>query len=151
MDDGGPVLTPGERHHLVATYDGTRARLYVNGVLASTGPAATMAPNIATTPMRFGQHVGAGQYWPGVIDDASFYPAALTASQVAAHYDASVNGSTVTSAATAVVGGAAPVAPSNTGLPVVSGTAQEGSDVVGVVGVVVGDGADFVCVSVAAL
>ena len=76
--------------------------------------------------MRIGQHVGAGQYWPGVIDDASFYAAALTASQVAAHYDASVNGSTVTSAATAVVGGGAPVAPSNTGLPVVSGTAQEG-------------------------
>ena len=122
----GPVLTPGERHHLVATYDGTRARLYVNGVLASTGPAATMAPNIATTPMRIGQHVGAGQYWPGVIDDASFYAAALTASQVAAHYDASVNGSTVTSAATAVVGGAPPVAPSNTGLPVVSGKAREG-------------------------
>ena len=46
---------------------------------------------------------------------------------------------------------AAPVAPSNTGLPVVSGTAQEGSDVVGVVWVVVGDGADCVCVSVAAL
>ena len=122
----GPVLTPGERHHLVATYDGTRARLYVNGVLASTGPAATMAPNTTTTPMRIGQHVGAGQYWPGVIDDASFYAAALTASQVAAHYDASVNGSTVTSAATAVVGGAPPVAPSNTGLPVVSGTAQAG-------------------------
>ena len=76
--------------------------------------------------MRIGQHVGAGQYWPGVIDDASFYAAALTASQVAAHYDASVNGSTVTSAATAVVGGAPPVAPSNTGLPVVSGTAQAG-------------------------
>ena len=98
----------------------------MNGVLASTGPAVTMAPNIATTPMRIGQHAGAGQYWPGVIDDASFFPAALTASQVAAHYDASVNGSTATSAATAVVGGGAPVAPSNTGLPVVSGTAQEG-------------------------
>ena len=135
----GPVLTPGERHHLVATYDGTRARLYVNGVLASTGPAATMAPNTTTTPMRIGQHVGAGQYWPGVIDDASFYAAALTASEVAAHYDASVNGSTVTSAATAVVGGAAPVAPSNTGLPVVSGTAQEGQTLTAAPGTWSGD------------
>ena len=64
-----------------------------------------------------------GQYWPGTLDDASFYPAVLSASQVQAHYDASITGSLATSAATAVV---TTVAPVNTSPPTVSGLAQQG-------------------------
>ena len=120
----GPVLNAGSRYHLVATYDGTNARLYVNGALVSTGPNATMAPNGGANVMRFGDFsTGPGQYWPGTLDDASFYPAVLSASQVQAHYDASITGSLATSAATAVV---TTVAPVNTSPPTVSGTAQQG-------------------------
>ena len=110
-----------------------------------------MAPNAAATPMRIGQHALAGQYWPGVIDDASFFPTALTASQVAAHYDASVNGSTATSAATAVVSRRSAGGAVEYGVAGGVGDGAGGADGVGVVGVVVGDGADFVCVSVASL
>ena len=54
--------------------------------------------------MRFGAFsTGPGQYWPGTLDDASFYPAVLSASQVQAHYDASITGGTATSTATAPV------------------------------------------------
>ena len=74
FDDTGPVLSAGSTYHLVATYDGTNARLYVNGVLVSTGPNVTMAPTAANV-MRFGAFsTGPGQYWPGVLDEASFYP-----------------------------------------------------------------------------
>ena len=74
--------------------------------------------------MRFGAFsTGPGQYWPGTLDDASFYPAVLSASQVQAHYDASITGSLATSAATAVV---TTVAPVNTSPPTVSGLAQQG-------------------------
>ena len=123
FDDSGPVLSAGSTYHLAATYDGTNARLYVNGALVSTGPNVTMAPAAASV-MRFGAFsTGPGQYWPGVLDEASFFPFALSSSQVQAHYSASVTGSQATSAATGVVTSAAPV---NTSVPVVSGVAQVG-------------------------
>ncbi len=74
FDSSGLSSMPGTTYHIVATWDGTQARLYVNGALVSTGPAATMA----TAPTRRDALrrilLGPGQYWPGVIDDASFYP-----------------------------------------------------------------------------
>src|SRR6185436_14579631 len=82
----GPVLNAGSVYDLVATYDGTVGRLYVNGTLVSTTPTLTMAGNVGNNVSRFGAYsTGPGQYWPGVIDDASFYSTALTPSQVAAH------------------------------------------------------------------
>ena len=74
-DASAPPLVAGTAYHLVATYDGSRARLYVNGALVSTGPVVAMAPDVAGSVMRFGAYsTGPGQYWPGVLDDASFYP-----------------------------------------------------------------------------
>ena len=123
-DASAPPLVAGTAYHLVATYDGSRARLYVNGALVSTGPVVAMAPDVAGSVMRFGAYsTGPGQYWPGVLDDASFYPSVLSAADVAAHYDASAYGSSALSGASGVVGG---TAPANTALPVISGTAQQG-------------------------
>jgi hypothetical protein len=118
----GPVLAAGGTYQVVATYDGTNARLYVNGSLVSTGPSVAMAPNGGANVMRFGAFsTGPGQYWPGILDDASFYSVALSQTQVQAHYGASITGSAATSAPTAVVTGSPPV---NTSAPVVSGAAQ---------------------------
>ncbi|HEY8726851.1 MAG TPA: LamG-like jellyroll fold domain-containing protein, partial [Gaiellaceae bacterium] len=121
----GPVLSAGVSHHIVATYDGTNARLYVDGSLVSTGPAAVMARDVGGNVMRFGApSPSLGQFWPGVLDDASFYPFALSGAQVTAHYQQSQRpGSSATSNATAAVTASPPV---NTGLPVVSGSAVEG-------------------------
>ena len=123
----GPVLAAGVRHDLVATYDGTYARLYVDGALVSTSAAIAMNGAVGSSPMRFGAYsTGPGQYWAGTVDEASFYPAVLTASQVAAHADASSTaptGVSATSAATAVVAAAAPA---NGSPPSVAGTAQVG-------------------------
>jgi hypothetical protein len=100
----GPVLIQDQAYDLVATFDGTNSRLYVNGSLVSTGPAVSMSPS--ENVMRFGAHSsGPGQYWPGVIDDASFYAGVLTPAQVAAHFDMLANGANATSVATAFVGG----------------------------------------------
>jgi hypothetical protein len=107
VQDSGYVLQPGVRYHIIVTYDGSRARIYVNGSLVATGSAVTMVAPGASSPMRFGAPNGSpsqltGQYWPGTIDDASFYTRVLTGSQVAAHYSAGV-GPTAASNPTAVV------------------------------------------------
>lgn len=83
--DSSTALQPGVRYHLIVTYDGSRARLYINGTLSSTGPAVAMAANNATT-MRFGSATkNIGQFWPGTIDDASFYNRVLTDPQITSH------------------------------------------------------------------
>jgi hypothetical protein len=120
----GPALQPGSTYHLVVTYDGSVARLYVDGALASTGPSVAMASNGGVSPMRLGSASEfVGQYWPGTLDEASFYPAVLSLTQVQAHYDASVTGSSGTSAPTSVVL-AAP--PASSAPPSISGQAEVG-------------------------
>ena len=122
FDPNGPILNPGTTYHIVATYDGTNARIYLNGALVSTSPNVTMAANNGANVMRFGAYsTGPGQYWPGTLDEASFYSSVLSASQVQAHYNASSSGSQATSAQTATVTATAPV---NTAPPTVSGLAQ---------------------------
>ena len=116
-DSAGPVLNPDTTYHLVVSFDGTHARLYVNGALVSTGPATTMAPDDGMDVMRFGAYsTGPGQYWPGTLDDASFYPSVLTAGQVQAHYQASVYGGMATTGATGVVTNAT-TTPTSTSTP----------------------------------
>src|SRR5581483_8122848 len=124
--DPNVVLAANTRYDIAATYDGTNARLYLNGALISTGPATTMNGNVAGSPMRFGAYsTGPGQYWPGTIDDASFYPSALSASLIAAHYNAGLSTPpSAASSATAVVSAAAPAA---TAPPVVTGSAVVGA------------------------
>src|SRR5581483_2468482 len=124
--DPNVALAANTRYDIAATYDGTNARLYLNGALISTGPATTMNGNVAGSPMRSGAYsTGPGQYWPGTIDDASFYPSALSASLIAAHYNAGLSTPpSAASSATAVVSAAAPAA---TAPPVVTGSAVVGA------------------------
>ena len=79
--------------HLLATYDGSTARLYVNGALAgSTG--ATYALN-TQRPLRMasGATDRAPDYFlPGRVDEVAVYGSALTAARVQAHYTAGIGG-----------------------------------------------------------
>ena len=80
----------------------------------------------------------------------------LTGADVGSTLRVQVTGSNVAGSSTAVssatalvVGSSQP--PVNQTPPTISGTAQAGQTLTAALGVVVGDGADFVCVSVAAL
>lgn len=88
---GTTVLTPGSAYHIVATYDGSSAKIYVNGALegTSTGGAAISYVGIGA----YGLSIGAGQntgrnVFNGTIDDVSVFNSALTSTQVSAHYAA---------------------------------------------------------------
>jgi hypothetical protein len=83
-----PVVVGGT-YHVVATYDGTTARLYLNGALV--GSAAQAAHNVTNQRINIGSAGsagGGGERFDGRIDEVAFYGAALSPARVAAHYAA---------------------------------------------------------------
>ncbi|MDX3075369.1 LamG-like jellyroll fold domain-containing protein [Streptomyces sp. MI02-7b] len=92
----------GTWHHVVATQDGGGMKLYVDGALTGTNPQ-TSNENYTGYWRAGGDNLNgwplqpSSNYFNGQIDETAVYPAALTAAQVAHHYDlASAPADTVT-------------------------------------------------------
>jgi len=109
LQAGTGLATVGNWQHIVATYDGTTATIYANGVqiasavsLASaTGwlPNSQSALRIGGTPLNgdlsfnpapnfnaTGQGHSGNRGWDGWIDEVAIYPSALSANAVSNHY-----------------------------------------------------------------
>jgi len=75
--------------HVVATWDGTSALLYVNGTLASstndTAVSGSYVPN-STVDLTVGTLADQSSPYVGSVDEVAFYPSALTLNQIAAHF-----------------------------------------------------------------
>ena len=78
--------------HLVATYDGTTATVYVNGV--ATGSAVVSGYQAqAGNALEIGQsETGDNFYFPGQLEEAVVYGTALSATQVQHHYSVGTTG-----------------------------------------------------------
>ena len=78
-------------HHLVATYDGSTEKIYVDGVLTGTNSSAANAISVNganSVNVEVGRFAGAAQqYFPGSIDEARIYNRALTAAEVTDLYN----------------------------------------------------------------
>jgi hypothetical protein len=79
-------------YHVAGTFDGQVARLYVNGVLAGTGPQIS-GVGFNSYPLRIGagnllEHDGIPDRFKGRIDEASLYSRALAGNEIAAIYAA---------------------------------------------------------------
>ena len=87
-------------HHVVGVSEvGVSVRLYMDGVLVSTGPAPTLNPT--TTPLRIGDNAGAtGRYWHGKVDDFALWNRALSVEEITQIYQGGLAG---TSLATLIV------------------------------------------------
>jgi len=104
----GPVaLTLNTWTHLAATYDGTTARLYINGTQAAS-QAQTGAIATSTKSLQIGGDSIYGQFFQGTIDEVRIYNRALSASEIQADMNVPI-GTVVTPpgdlTATAVSGG----------------------------------------------
>lgn len=76
----------GNWHHVVGTYDGSTARIYVDGAEKATSTATTGNLDSTTNGLQVG---GRGQdYFTGSVDEAAYYNTVLSAARVLAHYDA---------------------------------------------------------------
>ncbi len=84
---GGQVILE-DWNHVVATYDGTTKRLYLNGALVGE----QSVPVLASPALNFrlgagnGPAVSPGSVLNGVLDEAAFYRKALPPSRILTHY-----------------------------------------------------------------
>jgi len=80
-------LARGTWYHVVAAYDGTNARIYVNGALESTASASTMFNNntnhIEIAPSETNR-------FNGTIDEVMLFNRALTSDEIAFLYESSI-------------------------------------------------------------
>ena len=93
----GAAYNNGAWHHVVATYDGTTMRLYVDGVAA--GSRTGGVPNLTSGFWRAGAEnlsswptPPTSNYFTGTLDELAVYPTALSPTRVSAHYSAAVSG-----------------------------------------------------------
>jgi uncharacterized repeat protein (TIGR02059 family) len=92
-------VTAGQWYYLVATYDGQRMRLYVDGTLVTQQPTSSesLAASSFEQQIRVGNDIsagagGAGGHFKGTIDEPAVYSHALSSSQVQAHYASGLSG-----------------------------------------------------------
>jgi hypothetical protein len=79
------TLNSGTRYHIVATYNGSTMRIYVNGVQVGSGQSKTGNMRNAAQPLRIGSF-WTQDFWDGAIDEAAVYSTALSATQIQTHY-----------------------------------------------------------------
>ncbi len=83
--DAGP-LPQNQWVHVAGTYDGSRIRLYQDGVkVAESSPIGSPLPQ-GTAGWQIGNGI-TGQRWQGLIDDVAIYERALSDTEVALHKD----------------------------------------------------------------
>jgi hypothetical protein len=83
------VLTFNMPHHVVGTYDGTTARLYLDGQLVASDAHSF---NIVLGSAAIGRSVVNNYYFTGILDEPAFYSTTLSSAQISAHYTAGTSG-----------------------------------------------------------
>jgi hypothetical protein len=91
----GGTWTAGVWYHVAATYDGSNVSLYKNGVLVNA-VAATGTIYDSQVPLTIGRRgnyptsTGGPWWYDGAIDEVASYSAALSSTQLLAHYNAGI-------------------------------------------------------------
>jgi hypothetical protein len=81
-----PIVTDTNWHHIVATNDGSRVRIYMDGVLKQD-IATTLQMAANTLPLNIGRANGNNYFFNGWLDEVAVYPTALPAQTILAHYN----------------------------------------------------------------
>ena len=85
----GVTYTMNEWVHLAWVHSGSTLLLYKNGRLGGTASSGTIS---LASHLYFGQGYSSNPSWQGAMDDIRFYNRALSASEVAALYNATCQG-----------------------------------------------------------
>jgi Concanavalin A-like lectin/glucanases superfamily len=82
----GPAIA-NQWQHVVATYDGSNSRMYIDGKLRATEADSGAIP-VTANDMLIGGAVWSGTAFAAAMDEVAVYNTALSASQVEAHHAA---------------------------------------------------------------
>jgi hypothetical protein len=81
-----PAITDTNWHHVVATYNGSRAKIYLDGVLKQE-IAQTLQMRANNLPLNIGRANNGSYFFNGWLDEVAVYPTALPAQTILAHYN----------------------------------------------------------------
>jgi hypothetical protein len=84
------TINDGAWHHIAATWNGTTARLYVDGTEVSN-TAVSGPPTYDSSALVFGRYGTSGQFYAGMMDEVALWVSALSAGDVAGLADGSVS------------------------------------------------------------
>jgi hypothetical protein len=82
----GPLVSTSSFTHLVATYDGSAMRLYVNGTLVQGPMVSTSIPGASSSFFIGADTTGAADLFKGDIDEPAVYDHALSDAQILTHF-----------------------------------------------------------------
>jgi PKD repeat protein len=86
------TVVPTTTHHIVGTYDGSRARIFVDGVERANVSFSSDPTWSGSRDLRIGRPISstslAQRYLQGSIDEPALYTTALSAATILAHYQA---------------------------------------------------------------
>jgi len=89
----GGTATLNDWSHVVVTWNGSAAQLFVNGFLADTTNGATTGPftynpnsALNSPSLNIGANFDGGSPFNGLIDEVAWYPTALSSSQISNHF-----------------------------------------------------------------
>lgn len=97
----GPAPVAGTWYHVVATWNGSVANVYVDGVAGTPSPATTFVPS-QTADFHMGSRSDGAFVWNGSIDEVAFYGSALSPATIASHHSNGTNAGRSTPYATLV-------------------------------------------------
>ena len=80
---GDISVNDGQWHHIAGVYDGSTMRLYIDGLLDRSAPAAGIFP-VSTAPLTIGANNTGGAMFKGAIDDVRIYGYGMSDAEVAA-------------------------------------------------------------------
>jgi hypothetical protein len=80
------ALSTGQTYNVIATFDGTTQRLYVNGAQVANR-ALSGSASVTSNALTLGSWDGTMEYFNGTIDEAAVYNTVMNATRVAAHWD----------------------------------------------------------------
>lgn len=80
---GATSITAGTWYFVVATWDGTFLRIYLNGALDGTsGDFSATPPRDSGNVVRLGRNISADNQWDGLIDEPAVWDRALTQEEI---------------------------------------------------------------------